>query len=171
MNRHPRLNFPSFSFRIVKRAERAYVWDEIRGRWLQLTPEEWVRRHLIRFLIEHSGVDRHYLVQEYPVDLQGQPQRADIVVFAPAGRSGPEEEKPVEAIDGEGRMMPVLLAECKAADVPIDEAVLAQAVRYNSRVGARYLLLTNGMRHYCYESDGNGGYRTLSSFPDLSLFY
>ena len=164
MNRHPRLNFPSFPFRIVRRAGVPYVWDEMRGRWLLLTPEEWVRRHLVRFLVERLGADRHYVVQEYPVDRQGQPQRADVVVLAPGGacREGTE--------TCGGRPEPLLLAECKAADVPIDDAVLAQAVRYNSRVGARFLLLTNGMKHYCYEADGKGGYRTLSSLPDLGAY-
>ena len=155
----------------MKRADKAYVWDETRGRWLLLTPEEWVRRHLVRFLVERLGADRHYLVQEYPVDLQGQPQRADVVVFAPAGRGGAVGAEAREAADRCGKAVPLLLAECKAADVPIDEAVLSQAVRYNSRVGARYLLLTNGMRHYCYEKESDGGYRPLSSLPDLSVFY
>ena len=164
MNRHPRLNFPSFSFRIVKRGGRVFVWDEIRGRWLQLTPEEWVRRHLIRFLEEHLGVDRQYLVQEYPVDMQGQPQRADVVVFAPGRKEG-------SGIVSGSQPFPVLLAECKAADIPIDDTVLAQAVRYNAKIGARYLLLTNGMKHYCYEVDEQGVYQTLSAMPDMSVFY
>lgn len=164
MNRHPRLNFPSFSFRFMRRGDVTYVWDEMRGRWLQLTPEEWVRRHLIRFLVEYSGVDRQYVVQEYPVDMQGQPQRADVVIFAPGRKGG-------NGVVSECKPFPVLLAECKAADIPIDDTVLAQAVRYNAKVGARYLLLTNGLKHYCYEIDDMGNYRTLSAMPDMSVFY
>ena len=64
------------------------------------------------------------------------------------------------------RGAPLLVAECKAAEVEIDQAVLAQAVRYNSVLGARYILLTNGLRHYCYEATEEG-YRVLQEIPAL----
>ena len=85
-------------------------------------------------------------------------QRADVVV---CGRNG----------------KPCLLAECKAPDVALEEeqrarSVLAQAVRYNSIVGARYVLLTNGKRHLCFEFDATRNrYLPLKSFPDLSVFF
>ncbi len=61
---------------------------------------------------------------------------------------------------------PLILAECKSADVAIDSAVLAQAVRYNSVVGARYIILTNGLKHHCYECV-NGIYTPMAQFPTL----
>ena len=88
--------------------------------------------------------------QECPVCIQGLNQRADVVVY------GKEAQ-------------PLLLAECKAPEITIAATVYAQAVRYNTALGARYLLLTNGLRHYIYEHDGNGGYAPLTGFDQLEL--
>lgn len=131
----PKLNFPPVRLRARRSGERIEVWDALRGSWLVLTPEEWVRRHLIGFLAERCGVPMQRIVQEYPVPLNGQPQRADIVVVDDSGR-------------------PAILAECKAAGVAVDDRVLAQAVRYNSVLGAGTIILTNGLEHRCYRFDG-----------------
>ena len=88
------------------------------------------------------------VTEEYPVSLNGQPQRADVVVVDAAGA-------------------PLLVAECKAAGVGIDRAVFDQAVRYNSVLGARYLVLTNGLKHYCFRHDEAGRYEQLAGFPVL----
>ena len=61
---------------------------------------------------------------------------------------------------------PLVLCECKAPEIPIDRHVLAQAVRYNSVLGARYLVLTNGRSHYCYELV-EGEYRQCDRFPSI----
>ena len=116
--------------------------------WLVLTPEEWVRQHLKGHLVAACGVIPTRMVAEYPVSLNGQAQRADLVVVDDAGK-------------------PLLLAECKAPEVPIDRSTLDQAVRYNSVLGARYLILTNGLRHYCYECVGEGCCQPLADFPKL----
>ena len=133
----PKLNFPSVHLRARRNGARTEVWDPLRGMWLVLTPEEWVRRHLAAFLVSHCRVPMQRIVQEYPVPLNGQPQRADIVVVGDDGR-------------------PLILAECKAAGVTVGDAVLAQAVRYNSVLQATYVILTNGLNHYCYRFDGSG---------------
>lgn len=142
----PKLNFPAIRLRARKRDGGCEVWDPLRGSWLVLTPEEWVRRHLIQWLIGR-GVAPQRIIQEYPVPLNGQPQRADVVV-----------------VDRQGR--PQLVAECKAAGVKIDRSVLDQAARYNSVAGARYLMLTNGLTHYLYACTG-GRYEPLSELPEL----
>ena len=139
------INFPAVKMRVMRRGGKTYVWDPLRGRYLLLTPEERVRRHAIGFLVAHCNIPATSLVQEYPVTLNGTMQRADIV-----------------AMDASAR--PLLLVECKAPEVEIDAAVLAQAVRYNSVVGARYIILTNGRSHFCYERRG-GGYAALDEFP------
>ena len=79
---YPRLNFPAVKLRISQRGEQMTVWDPLRGIYLVLTPEEWVRRHLIGFLISHCGAQPMRIVQEYAVAMNGSPQRAD-------GRPGP----------------------------------------------------------------------------------
>lgn len=144
----PELNFPAIRLRARRRAEAVEVWDELRSMYLVLTPEEWVRRHLIAYLVSHCGVQPKRIVQEYPVALNGQPQRADVVVVGDDAA-------------------PLLLAECKGPDIPVDKKTFSQAVRYNSVLGARYLVLTNGRVHYCYEFR-EGRYCRLADFPNLA---
>lgn len=145
----PRLNFPAARFRVSRSDGRqARIWDALRGCWLVLTPEEWVRRHLIAFLTEKLGVPAARISQECPVCIQGMDQRADVVVY---GKDG----------------SPLLLAECKAAKVGAGAEAMAQAVRYNTVLKARYLLVTDGIKHFIYQSDGQGGYSALDRFPDL----
>ena len=115
---YPRLNFPAVKLRISQRGEQMTVWDPLRGIYLVLTPEEWVRRHLIGFLISHCGAQPMRIVQEYAVAMNGSPQRADVVV--------------------------------------VDNSVL----------GARYVVLTNGLTHYCYEC-ADGRYTRMDRFPRL----
>ena len=75
----PKLNFPAIRLRARRREGQVEVWDALRGIYLVLTPEEWVRRHLIAYLVSHCGVLPKRVVQEYAVPVNGQPQRADVV--------------------------------------------------------------------------------------------
>lgn len=144
----PRLNFPPVRLRARRRGDTVEVWDDLRGIYLVLTPEEWVRQHLIAYLVAACGVQAKRIVEEYAVALNGQPQRADVVVVGDQGE-------------------PLLLAECKAPGVPVGERTLAQAVRYNSVLGARWIVLTNGLRHFCWERR-DGRYVQLTGFPNLA---
>ena len=148
MDELPKLNFPTVVLPLRERDGKVYIPDRIRGGYLVLTPEEWVRRHVIEYLVGWCGVALQRIITEYPVELNGQSQRADIVVVGCDTK-------------------PLLLVECKSADVEISQEVLNQAVRYNSVVGARYLMLTNGLKVFCYESLGQGRYAKMSSLPNL----
>lgn len=143
----PKLRFPAIRLRGRRVNGQAQVWCAVRGCWLVLTPEEWVRRHLVAYLTDRCGVSPQRIVEEYPVPLNGQAQRADVVVADEAGR-------------------PLLVAECKAAGVTISRATLEQTLRYNTVLGARYLVLTNGLTHYCYRC-GEAGPEPLDAFPEL----
>lgn len=149
MFKFPQLNFPPYRLKTTLRGGEPYVWDAERGCWLVLTPEEWVRQHTIRFLIEELGAHSGCIAQEFAVSFgDTTPQRADIVVFMPD-------------------MQPVMLVECKAAEVVVNSDVLAQAVRYNSVVGARYVMLTNGIKHYFYQHTDDAKYSPMSEFPQF----
>lgn len=147
MNEQPKLIFPPCYPRLTEREGQTLVWDELRGRWLVLTPEEWVRRHLIAYLVQECGVPLLSVCQEYAVCVNGQPQRADVVVC-----------------DAQGQ--PLLLAECKEPTVELDPSVRNQAMRYNAVVGARYVILTNGVKLQGWERTPDG-YRPLKRLPDL----
>ena len=139
-----KLIFPTISPRIKSEEGEKFIWDSLRGKWLVLTPEEWVRQHTIGWLVAHKGVPALRITQEYPVKINGLNQRADIVVMNEMAK-------------------PYILVECKAPDVILDHEVVMQAIRYNSIVGARYILLTNGLKLYGYEY-ADGKYRGLKEF-------
>ena len=152
MNSTPKLNFPAINLRAKRDNERTLVFDEVRSMYVVLTPEEWVRRHLVAFLMGYCGVVLHSIVEEYPIPLNTMSQRADVVV-----------------LDSEAK--PLLLAECKSADVDLGsksvcDEVFRQATRYNAVLGARSVVLTNGIRHLCFEHSSSG-YIPMGSFPQL----
>ena len=131
-----KLIFPAFSARIREDEGENYIWDSLRGKWLLLTPEEWVRQHTIAWLVAERHIPELRISQEYPVNINGQHQRADIVVMNEFAK-------------------PHILVECKAPEVEIDNEVVMQAIRYNAVVGARYIVLTNGKKLFLFEhSDG-----------------
>ena len=147
MNSTPKLNFPPINLRATRDKGRVMVFDNIRRMYVVLTPEEWVRRHLVDYLITHCHAPQLSIVEEYPVHINSTAQRADVVVM-------------------DNNAHPLALVECKAPDVKIDSAVFEQASRYNAVVKARYIILTNGMEHYCYEFSDER-YLPLNSFPHL----
>lgn len=145
---YPTLNFPPIRLRARKASNgRTEVFDQIRGRWLVLTPEEWVRRHVVGYLLSHCNIMPQQIVEEYPVAINGMSQRADIVVL------GNKEEH-------------LLVVECKEPNVKIDNDVLSQVVRYNSVLGCRYIVMTNGIDSYCYCCE-DGKYIPIDHFPHL----
>lgn len=145
---YPKLNLPPCRLKVAEKEGGLCVWDAGRGRWLLLTPEEWVRRHVLAMLTDGMGVAAASIAQEYPVEVNGSTQRADIVVFGPGVR-------------------PLLVVECKAPGVTIDHGVLSQAFRYNAVLGARWVMLSSGLDHYIYEVTASGEYLPMRDFPDL----
>ena len=152
MNSLPKLYFPRINLHAVEDNGRTLVFDCVRSSYVVLTPEEWVRRHLVEFLLSYCKAPLRSIVEEYPISLNSMAQRADVVV-----------------LDGEAQ--PLLLAECKSVDVDLQnesirQEVFLQATRYNAVLRARYVLLTNGLQHFCFEHNGSG-YIPMSSFPRL----
>ena len=139
-----KLIFPDISARIKEMEGEKYIWDDLRQKWLLLTPEEWVRRHTIAWLIANKSIPALRISQKYPVNINVQHQRADIVVIDDFAK-------------------PYILVECKAPHIEIDNEVVMQATRYNATVRARYILLTNGKKLFCYEFK-DGKYRPTQEF-------
>ena len=143
----PELKFPKVVLALYERDGKTYIPDRIRGGYLVLTPEEWVRRHLVEYLINGCAVPLRSIIEEYPVELNTMAQRADVVVMG-------------------SNAQPLILAECKAPDVPIGPDTFSQASRYNAVVGAQYIIITNGLKHYCFEKSDQG-YEQLNYFPQF----
>jgi hypothetical protein len=148
-----RLNLPDHGVKLRHEAAGDRVWDPVRRKWLLLTPEEWVRQHVLNHLVHDLGCPVSLTAMERTLTLNDLTKRADIVVH---GR------------DGE----PLLLVECKAPEVKVGQSVFEQAARYNIVFRVRYLLVTNGMLHYCCRLDLDKGtvefLQRLPSFEEMA---
>lgn len=145
----PKLNYPPIHLRARRAANgRTEIFDEVRGRWLVLTPEEWVRRHVVEYLLTECGFVPQQIIEEYPVNINGMAQRADIVAIG-------KENKPY------------IVVECKEPSVKIDQSVLNQVVRYNHVLGCRYIVITNGIDSFCYVLNDDRKYTPSPTFPRL----
>lgn len=135
-------------FKTEEREGRTYVFDPLRRRQVVLTPEEEVRQRVLYLLIEQLGVPSGLLAVEYSMKVNGLDKRADAVAFG---------------LDGQ----PLMVVECKASTVKIDDAVLEQAVRYHAALKPKYLLLCNGVVTFCFKVEGQT-LCPLDHLPDFS---
>ena len=143
----PPLNLPPYAFDVQARKGKPVIFDRQRRKFVRLTPEEWVRQHFIRFLVEEQQVPPALIAVEMGFTYQRMPRRADVVVYGRHGR-------------------PLLMAECKAPDVPVRQATFDQVARYNKVVQADYLVVTNGITHYCWRLDAAArAYHFLDALP------
>jgi type I site-specific restriction endonuclease len=147
-----KLNLPAYDFLIRKDNKRTQIFDAVRGKYLVLTPEEWVRQHLVRFLIEEKNYPKGLIAIEKGLRLNGLQKRADVLVYNKAGK-------------------PVLLIECKAPNVKINQAAFDQIGRYNISFRLPYLLVSNGMSHYCakinFEAKDFSFLKDIPSYEEL----
>jgi hypothetical protein len=124
------LNLPAYPFKITRKEEQHFIFDELRKKHLVLTPEEWVRQHFIHYLIREKKFPRTLIQIEGGLSLNKLQKRTDIVIFNTSGER-------------------IMVIECKAPTVKISQAVFDQAARYNSVHKAKWLVVTNGLKH-CY---------------------
>jgi len=141
------LNFPKYDLSLKKEAGRTLIFDPIRKKHLVAGPEEVVRQHLIRYLTIDKGYPSSKIKVEQGIKLFELTKRIDLVVY----------DKDFEAI---------LLVECKAPEVPINQKVLDQIGRYNLAMKVPYLLVTNGLNHFNYKIDfKTNSFEALSEIP------
>lgn len=125
-----KLNLPEYEFRYKQEEESLYVLDVFRKRFLMFTPEEEVRQRFARYLIEEKEFPLELMMTEYTLKLNEMTRRCDILVHKPAG-------------------YPAVLIECKAPEVKIGQNTFDQVTRYNLVFNVKYLMVTNGIKHYC----------------------
>lgn len=141
------LNFPKFQFRFKINENKRFIFDDIRKKYVLLTPEEWVRQHVVQFLIQVKAYPKSYINVEKLVKINGMSKRYDVVVFAPNGTI-------------------FLLIECKEPNVKITQSVFDQIARYNLSLNAQFLMVTNGINHYYCKLDYvNKKYQFLTDLP------
>lgn len=140
------LSLPAFEYKVKRQSGTVLIFDVIRKRYVVLTPEEWVRQHVIHYLMEAKSVPAALIAVEKEIALYSLRRRFDIVVF-----------------DRQGN--PWLLVECKAPSVELNQRVFDQAFRYNMTLEAPYVAITNGVKHYCGKVDLGRGFVFLPDFP------
>lgn len=145
-----KLNFPEYSFRFKNSENKVLIFDEIRKKFVALTPEEWVRQHVIKFLLQEKKYPKSYINVEKNIKINGLSKRYDVVVFNPDGSI-------------------FLLVECKAPEVSITQNVFDQIARYNLKLNAQHLMVTNGLNNYFCQMDFlNEKYIFLKELPNHS---
>lgn len=142
------LNFPSFSFRFKNSENKVSIFDAIRKKFIILTPEEWVRQHVVQFLMIEKNYPKSLLNIEKVLQVNGLRKRYDIVVY-----------------NSDGTIH--ILIECKAPEVTISQSTFDQIAQYNMTLQSNYLMVTNGLNHYfCQMDNENEKYQFLTELPN-----
>ena len=143
-----KLNFSSYSFRLKNSENKVSIFDEIRKKFIILTPEEWVRQHVVKFLLEEKKYPKSLINVEKVLKVNGLRKRYDVVVFNPDGSI-------------------YILIECKAPQIKIAQSTFDQIARYNMTMQSQFLMVTNGLNHYFCQMDfENEKYQFLPELPN-----
>ncbi len=144
-----KLNLPAYSFRTKKDVDKILIFDEIRKKFLVLTPEEWVRQNFIRFLIEEKGFPQQLMAIESGLKVNSKQFRTDLLVY---GRDG----------------CPLLIVEFKAPSVKVTQNAFDQIAHYNMKLQVPFLIVSNGLEHYCCKVDfDEKSYSYLKEIPEF----
>lgn len=144
------LNLPAYSVKLKTVSQQSQIFDEVRKKWLVLTPEEWVRQHVIHFLFNSHHYPLNLMGVEQELKLNNMKRRTDLVVYSNTGAAK-------------------MIIECKAPNVKIDQKTLDQAARYNLVLKVPYLMITNGMNHYVLHINDKGDAEYVNSLPSFEV--
>lgn len=146
----PQLNLPQYTFKYKTEGKRTQIFDAIRKKYVALTDEEWVRQNFIRYLIEEKKFPASLMAIESGLKYNLLQKRSDLVVYDRSGK-------------------PYLILECKAPSVKVSQDAFDQAARYNMTYKVKYLVITNGINHFCCEMNyTDGSYVFLKEVPEFS---
>ena len=144
------LNLPKYETKIWERDGKLQIFDPLRKCHVALTPEEWVRQHFVNFLIESRGFPAALMANEVAITVNGMKRRCDTVVY-------------------DRQLQPRVIVEYKAPTVKITKEVFAQISRYNLTLKVDYLIVSNGLQHYCCRMDyPNNSYSFLQEIPEYT---
>jgi hypothetical protein len=145
------LNFPHYSFRLKASENKTLIFDIVRKKYVVLTPEEWVRQHVIHFLHHEKKYPLSLMAVEKQVKINSLTRRTDIVVYNREGK-------------------PHIIVECKAPSITVSQATFDQIARYNLELEAHFLMVTNGLNHYqCIMDHANQSYVFLQELPNAEV--
>jgi hypothetical protein len=143
------LNLPTYSFKIKSEGDRKFIFDRFRKKYVVLTPEEWVRQHFAVYLVNEKSFPAGRIVVEKTLKFNKMERRCDLLVY--------------------GDSSPALIVECKAPEVKITQDVFDQIAVYNLEFRVEYLVVTNGIDHYCCMVDFKSGkIHFIDNIPEYS---
>jgi hypothetical protein len=140
------LNFPLYIFRLSKLDQTEFIFDPIRKKNIVLTPEEWVRQHVIAFLVQTQKYPMSLIAVERMINFNQLKKRFDVLVYNKSGK-------------------PEILIECKAPEVKLSSETLFQIATYNMIFKVPYLFVSNGMKHLLFQLNEEGKYISIEQFP------
>lgn len=142
------LNLPKYGIKIKNDKGHQSIFDVLRRKYVALTPEEWVRQHFVHFLIEHKGYPKALMANEIQLTIGSKKLRCDSVLY-------------------DRTLKPRMIIEYKAPTVSITQKVFDQITIYNMLLHVDYLVVSNGIKHYCCRMDyANQKYLFLEDIPD-----
>lgn len=143
-----KLNLPVYEFRIKTEEKKQFIFDIARRKYVTLTPEEWVRQHIIHYLTKEKKYPSQLIAVETSIKVNKLERRCDIILFDNTGK-------------------PLIIVECKAPSVKISQGTFNQIASYNLKLRVNYLLVTNGLNHFCCEMDyENNSYKFITEIPE-----
>ncbi|MDO5128581.1 MAG: type I restriction enzyme HsdR N-terminal domain-containing protein [Prevotellaceae bacterium] len=142
------LNLPKYGIKIANENGHQTIFDVLRRKYVALTPEEWVRQHFVHYLIEHKGYPQALMANEIQLAIGNKKLRCDSVLY-------------------DRSLKPRMIIEYKAPTVNITQKVFDQITIYNMLLHVDYLVVSNGIKHYCCRMDyENQKYLFLDDIPD-----
>lgn len=144
-----RLNLPSFEIKIGGTKQHPTIWDMLRKKYVALTPEEWVRQHFVNFLITHRGFPTSLLANEVSLNVGEKTLRADSVLY-------------------DKNLTARVIIEYKAPTIPINQKVFDQILTYNLLLHVDFLIVSNGIQHYCCKIDYQK--KSYTFLPDIPMY-
>ena len=143
-----RLNLPQYEIKISEKDGKRMIFDFLRRKYVALTPEEWVRQHFVHFLIEHKGYPKGLIGNEIELQIGAKRLRCDSILYNKMAQ-------------------PQMIIEYKAPTIPIQQKVFQQISTYNLLLKVDYLIVSNGIQHYCCKMDyANQKYLFLEDIPE-----
>jgi hypothetical protein len=129
-----RLNLPQYEIKISEKCGKRMIFDFLRRKYVALTPEEWVRQHFVHYLVEHKGYPKGLIGNEIELQIGAKRLRCDTILYNRMAR-------------------PQMIIEYKAPTIPIQQKVFQQISIYNLLLKVDYLIVSNGIQHYCCKMD------------------
>ncbi|MBP5302854.1 MAG: type I restriction enzyme HsdR N-terminal domain-containing protein [Bacteroidales bacterium] len=146
-----RLNLPPYPIKIQEKGEKRQIFDFLRRKWVALTPEEWVRQHFTHYLVEHKGYPKALLANEVELRIGEKRLRCDTLLY-------------------NRELRPRMIIEYKAPHIQIQQKTFDHIVAYNLLLHADFLVISNGLQHYCCQMDyERRSYRFLTEIPDYTV--